>query len=237
MKTQVQPYYQLKRIFDDPEECLTYLKEKLIIPHELNCIECGIDIKIKKYDLFECPNRKYTIFMNSRLPCNKLLELGYLWLIKMSHGSITKFTGMAETTITRWTHAYRIMITKEIKEMETKIGGPGIIVEIDESLFWKTKDGNTVWVFGGKERTPEKKIFATIVNDRSQETLLYYIWKYIHPGSIIYSDMWKGYTNIYTRLGIQHHIVNHGHEFSTCEYDEIFNRVPQIQIKSNIGSI
>ena len=62
----------------------------------------------------------------------------------MSYGSIVKFTGLAETTVTRWTRVYRKMITQEIKEMDTKIGGPDIIVEIDESLFWKTKKNETV---------------------------------------------------------------------------------------------
>ena len=44
-----------------------------------------------------------------------------------------------------------------------KIGGPGIIVELDESKFAKRKfnQGHRVvnqdWVFGGVERTPERK--------------------------------------------------------------------------------
>ena len=37
--------------------------------------------------------------------------------------------------------------------------------------------------------------------------------------------MWKGYTNIYERLGMQHHAVNHGHGFSAWEYDKITNDI------------
>lgn len=46
------------------------------------------------------------------------------------------------------------------------IGGPGVIVEVDESKFGKRKYNKGhkvpgVWVFGGVERTLERKCFLT----------------------------------------------------------------------------
>ena len=82
-----------------------------------------------------------------------------------------------------------------------KIGGPGIIVEIDESKFGKVKyhrshrvDG--VWIVGGVEKTPERKIFLIKVENRSEITLINLIKKYVHPGSIVRTDLWKGYSNL-----------------------------------------
>ena len=65
------------------------------------------------------------------------------------------------------------------------------------------------WVFGGIERTEEKKVFITHVADRSAKTLLEAIQKFVRPGSIIYSDMWREYNGITERLGFEHLTVNH----------------------------
>ena len=56
------------------------------------------------------------------------------------------------------------------------IGGEGIIVEIDESKFGKRKYNRGhrvegVWVVGGVEITPERRMFAVSVQDRSADTL------------------------------------------------------------------
>ena len=59
---------------------------------------------------------------------------------------------------------------------DTPIGGEGIIVEIDESKFSKRNyirehrvEG--IWVVGGVEITPERRMFAVSVQDRSADTL------------------------------------------------------------------
>ena len=59
----------------------------------------------------------------------------------------------------------------------TKIGGVGQVVAIDESVFSKRKyhRGRVVketWVFGGINRNNKEEIFVEIVPNRSKETLL-----------------------------------------------------------------
>ena len=56
-------------------------------------------------------------------------------------------------------------------------------------------------------------MFLVEVPDRSEATLLRYIQNYVNPGSIIYSDLWKGYQNILPKLGLLHFTVNHSKEF------------------------
>ena len=83
---------------------------------------------------------------------------------------------------------------KSIIESESQcIGGPGIIVEIDESKFGKRKyyrahhvDG--VWFLGFVERTPEKKIMFVPLQNKKNKTLTTIICRFLKPGSIIYSD-------------------------------------------------
>ncbi len=94
------------------------------------------------------------------------------------------------------------MVINNINENQEVIGGPGIIVEIDESKFGKRKYnrghrvGDGKWVFGGIERTKEKKWFAIVVDDRKDSTLLPIIKEFIAEGSEIQSYCWKAYSNL-----------------------------------------
>ena len=51
------------------------------------------------------------------------------------------------------------------------------------------------WVFGGVVGETGK-CFLVPVEDRTANTLMYLIMKWIAPGSIIISDCWKAYTTI-----------------------------------------
>ncbi|CAB9531487.1 Inherit from opiNOG: protein Hydra magnipapillata [Seminavis robusta] len=101
-----------------------------------------------------------------------------------------------------------------------QIGGPGIEVEIDESKFGKRKyhrghrvDG--VWVFGGVERTPERKCFLVAVPDRKKPTLETHVMEFILPGSIIVSDKFPSYEDLEGKedFWYQHEVVNHSENY------------------------
>ena len=92
-----------------------------------------------------------------------------------------------------------------------QIGGPGKVVEIDESKFGRRKynrgryqEGH--WVFGGVERGMVE------VLDRSAATLLPLIQQHILPGTTVLSDEWRSYSRIPT-LGMVHETVNHSLNF------------------------
>ncbi|EGT56863.1 hypothetical protein CAEBREN_08012 [Caenorhabditis brenneri] len=116
-----------------------------------------------------------------------------------------------------------------------KLGGPGVIVEIDESLFHKAKFSKgrmlmspQTWVFGAVERGTNRVSLTIVfsydvymlqvamfrVPDRSANTLLSLIVKTIAPGSIIVSDGWSSYGGIENlRQQYQRRWVNHKRYF------------------------
>ena len=85
---------------------------------------------------------------------------------------------------------------------EEMIGSPGIVVEIDESKFSKLKHqrgkccGDGSWIFGGIERTDEKRFFAVPAMKRDTETLLLIARALTHLESIIAFDEWGTHGNI-----------------------------------------
>ncbi|KAJ8651351.1 hypothetical protein O0I10_013142 [Lichtheimia ornata] len=101
--------------------------------------------------------------------------------------------------------------------------GNRIIVEVDEFKFGKRKSHKGhrvegVWVVGGVERTPERKIFVTTVEDRKKDTLHLILSNYIKEDSEIRTDCWKGYNGL-ARIPskrYRHEIVNHAKEFKTA---------------------
>ncbi|EIE78878.1 hypothetical protein G6F46_012975 [Rhizopus delemar] len=100
---------------------------------------------------------------------------------------------------------YEVM-EADLRIEDIQVGGVGsdgqpIVVETDESKFGKRKynkgkrvDG--VWVVGGVERTPERKVFLLTVSNRNQNTLKLIIDTFVKDGSHVMVDCWKGYKGI-----------------------------------------
>lgn len=96
--------------------------------------------------------------------------------------------------------------------------GEGVVVELDESKLGKRKyeRGHRVegvWVVGGIERTEAKRTFIVTVENRSAAALLGIIHRHVLPGSIVFTDMWKGYAGITEVLNLEHRTVNHSVEY------------------------
>ena len=69
------------------------------------------------------------------------------------------------------------------------------------------------WVFGNMERDskPPKCFFVT-VSDRSAQTLIPLIKRWILPGTTIVSDCWKSYSSLASE-GYIHDTINHSIQF------------------------
>jgi hypothetical protein len=152
------------------------------------------------------------------------MELAYHWLTKSSVTTTIAQTGRSSHTVCAYYKYFRELAADSLNEVDFCVGGPDVVVEIDESKFGKRKyhrghrvDG--VWVLGGVERTPERRVFLVVVPDRSLQTLEDVISRHVYPGSIVHSDLWRGYSQLSRNFDYSHLTVNHSVNFvdpQTC---------------------
>ena len=127
------------------------------------------------------------------------------------------FLGCSSRTVADTIDNLRGLIIESLNNDDTVIGGEGIVIEIDEAKFGKRKysRGHLVegaWVLGGVERTPERKVFLKVVEQRGAGTLLPIILQHVAPGSVIHTDLWRAYAEL-SDNGYVHRTVNHSMNF------------------------
>jgi transposase-like protein len=149
---------------------------------------------------------------------NDIMLLAYFWLNDVQWSAAVTMTGFAENTVTRFYWLFRRLAATSASEVDTVIGGPGIIVEVDETKLGRRKynrghhvDG--VWVIVGVERTADRRVFMIPVEDRSAESIREIIRAHVLPGSIVHTDGWRGYTGIDVACSVIHRTVNHQEGF------------------------
>ncbi len=89
------------------------------------------------------------------------MHLAYLWLCRASSSCAIAYHGHSSHTVSSDYSYFRQLAADSLDEHELEIGGPGIIVELDESKFGKRKyhRGHRVegvWILGGVERTEKR---------------------------------------------------------------------------------
>ncbi len=107
---------------------------------------------------------------------NSFLELAYCWSHKQSNQNTEFMTGLSQPAVIQWFQWFRKSCSRWLINHPEKIGGPGIVVEIDESLVAKAKYGRgreveARWVFGGY-CSDQKKGFLQFVDEKDSNTIL-----------------------------------------------------------------
>lgn len=216
-------FFMLQDIFTNEDLAIGFLIESGVILQRHLCV-CGNDSLLNLgRRTFRCPKKNCrkeismftkTFFLKTSLKKNQILHLAYFWLCSGTSLSSEMYFGFSDKTIASYFKYFRELVADSLDDNNFRIGGQNVVVQIDESKFGLRKyhrghrvDG--VWVFGGVEMTSERKVFLVSVPDRSEETLLMFIERHVIPGSIIYSDMWRGYLNIESKLSLRHYTVNH----------------------------
>lgn len=144
--------------------------------------------------------------------------MAYLWISKSSVETTQIITGIARQTVCNFFSHFRQLVACCPIIEENVIGGEGVIVELDESKIGKRKYNRGhhvegVWILGGVERTANRRTFFVPIQERSANCLLPLISRHVLPGSIIYTDLWRGYLGIEEELGLRHFTVNHSESF------------------------
>ena len=83
-------------------------------------------------------------------------------------------------------------------------------------------------IFGPKERRGPKRTLFFVVPDRSAETLIPIVRKYVRPGTFIFSDKWMAYWQL--RDGYFHFVVVHKKRFVQYNF---FNEQIVIKVTTN----
>ena len=164
--------------------------------------------------------RKGTWLERSRMEFRTVILFIYCWSKNLA---TIKFCweelSIGHTTAVDWKNFLRDLGAWRALQAATIVGGPGLRVEIDETLISRRKNHS--------ERVlPQQGIFAGICRetkevvmyaapDRTAATLLDTIQACIAPGSIIISDMWASCQGIETMIGMNytHQAVNHTENF------------------------
>jgi transposase-like protein len=227
MNKSIPSIYELNDLFFNGQYCISFLFENRVFYNERTCI-CGEPMTLYRHrNAFRCPKsvckqeislKKNSFFFGHKMDCSKILFLGYLWINKTPTTSMVSMSGMSSRTICSFQNYFRQLVTDAMEMEDALIGGEGIIVEVDETKLGKRKyhrghHVEGVWVLGGVERTAEKKVFLVEVKDRKADLLKHVISKHVRPGSIIYSDLWKGYNRLCEDGTFEHMTVNHSKNF------------------------
>ena len=159
-----------------------------------------------------------TFFTDLRIPINETLKFAYYWLTGLSSTMLLTVCGFSRATTARLISRLNDSVACNHSYHKNLIGGEGIVVEIDESKLARRKYNRGhhvegVWVIGGVEHTPERKLFLVPVENRNAETIRAVISEHVMPGSIIRTDCWRGYLGISNDGKYTHDTVNHQEGF------------------------
>jgi hypothetical protein len=82
------------------------------------------------------------------------MRLGYFWLNRIPVTSIVTMSGCSSHTVCAFNEYFRQLTADSLDITNCMIGGPGVIVEVDESKLGKRKyhRGHAVegvWIVGG----------------------------------------------------------------------------------------
>ncbi|CAB9523254.1 Inherit from opiNOG: protein Hydra magnipapillata [Seminavis robusta] len=164
-----------------------------------------------------------SVLQNCRLPKNEVLHLFYLYLMRVPTVPAALMLGWTVEVVGKWMRHCRQLVAEMViqEDRETiMLGGPGIIVEIDESKFGKRKynKGRRVtadWVLGMVERTEQRKLAMIAVPRRTANVLIPLITAFVRPGSVIHTDQWKAYNRLgyFADYNYTHKTLCHKKEF------------------------
>ncbi|KAG8239541.1 hypothetical protein J437_LFUL019260 [Ladona fulva] len=118
-----------------------------------------------------------------------------LWNCALALCLSQREVGLHRQTVGKIVQAFRELICVWLQEESSQIGGPGHVVEIDESAFGRRKYNRgrqvrTRWVLGGIDRDT-RETFLCVVDRRDAATITEAIERYVKKGSIIETGMWS----------------------------------------------
>lgn len=195
-------------------EIIQYLRQKNVLKQETKCVSCSVAmIQVKKNDsvdgyAFRCFNKTCTRYRTHKsircesflddfnIDLKKFIYFVYLYSKEESCETITETIGISSSMLYRMISKLRSKITSYFLNNPIILGGPSVLVQIDESKFnfnVKSHRGHAprapIWVFGIVDTSfSPARGFMKVVERRDKRTLMSIITSHVRPGTIIHSD-------------------------------------------------
>lgn len=191
--------------------CQLWQRPHFKLHHAFVCRKCKTEYGVLAESYFE----------NIHVSIKHLLYIIWLWVTDCNSGTASCILNIPRNTIYQQYRFLRdICSWKLLNIPQIKLGGPNIIVQIDESIIAKRKyhRGRLIrekWVLGMYDTSTRKGMIMYIPN-RSSETLQQKIVQFVKPGTEIWTDCWRGYKDL-DKIGnvsqFLHKTVNHSRYF------------------------
>jgi hypothetical protein len=203
------------------EDTLTFFAAHGLIHNSMDCVRCEVPMVYsnranaadgKCWYCKTCKCRKSvktdSFFANSNIALSTHLEIVYWWSLDVKQSIVISETGVSRTTLVDWYNFYRDVCCQYFIDHPVQLGGPGEVVEIDESKFFQRKyhrgvPGPGHWVLGMVQRNSTAACMVKVPN-RSAATMLPIIAHHVLPGTRILTDCWAAYNQL-----PGHETVNH----------------------------
>jgi transposase-like protein len=222
MKTKGPSLRDFQKRFPTEDSCLDHLFQVRYAGAQ--CPKCGRQIKYSRvkgrraYQCNWCANQLYptagTPFDRTR---TSLLDWFYVMFMfcttrnGVAAKKVERELGVTYKTAWRMCHEIRKYMAR--MDGDYPLGGPGEIVEVDETVFGgkaeRTAPNNKTIVLGMIERGGE--LLTRIVPNQRRATLWPEICTWVLPGSTLHTDELSSYRSISLR-GYRHETCNHSRE-------------------------
>lgn len=234
--------WEIKIMTFSTKDLIIFLQSGLLLRREFKCEKCGFSTRLVNYTrtidnsawrcyTIGCKNyKKYfsirigSFFEHLNIKLRDILRIILKYASRSQRFSIFSSSNVSNKTILKIINKI-VEYIPETDFSSTKLGGPGHVVQIDETWLnhaikahrGRSPENKTLAItivecLNGKI----KRAYAKIIPDRKSKTLIPIICQQVLHNSLIWTDEHAGY-NLLKNFNFDHQTVCHKHQFITEE--------------------
>lgn len=192
MARRIYSIFDILEYCNSSESAIAFFQGRRLVRSNENCSHCGQLLVLSAFSaninvgyVLRCPNKQcrsrksllsLTFFAELHFPLRKYIALFYYWASITSISTASEHLLISENSLVDHFNLIREVCSQHLINNPIRLGGPDIVVQIDESVFVKAKYnlGHALqhqqrWVFGMYEQNT-KRGFVTFVNNRNAAT-------------------------------------------------------------------